>query len=258
MIERRRTHWELLLLVSWTTFAFSCGRPAAPSPPPAATLRPAPPPPPAAPSMRLAVNPRTIERGQPTTLRWQAENAGAVRIEPGIGDVPASGSRQVSPNSSVTYTATARGPGGTSTDTARVTVREPAPPPVARPEPPPSPNISVEDLFRRQILEIYFDYDSADIRSAQISRLQDNVRWLRDHPDVRFTLEGHCDERGSQAYNIGLGDQRANGVEEFIVSQGINESRMRTVSFGEERPQCNDETESCYQRNRRVEFTLIE
>jgi peptidoglycan-associated lipoprotein len=89
-----------------------------------------------------------------------------------------------------------------------------------------------------------------------MSRLQSNASWLKQNPNVRFTIEGHCDDRGSQEYNLALGDRRANAVKEYLVSQGIAESRMNVISYGEDRPVCREETEDCYQRNRRAEFVL--
>jgi peptidoglycan-associated lipoprotein len=116
--------------------------------------------------------------------------------------------------------------------------------------------VDITDLFRRNVQDILFDYDKADIRPDQVSRLQGNAAFLRDHPEVRFTVEGHCDERGSEEYNLGLGDRRANAVREYLVSQGLPAGRVNTVSFGEERPACRDQSEDCFQRNRRAGFTL--
>jgi len=246
----------LFILIFTTLFFVGCRRNTpAPPPPPPPPVQPAPPAP--APTITLEANPATVERGQSITLTWSSTNAGTVRIEPGIGDVSTSGNRQVSPASSVTYTAAATGPGGTATDTARVTVNAPAPPPERPPAPAPrAPTATVEDLFRRNVQEIYFDYDKADIRPDQMSKLQSSASWLRDNPNVRFSIEGHADERGSQEYNLALGDQRANAVKQYLASQGIPESRMTTISYGEERQQCSDQTEDCFQRNRRAAFTL--
>lgn len=227
---------------------------AAPTPAPPPPAAPAPPAP--APVITLRAEPGTIERGQSTTLRWEARNATTVRIEPALGDVGMSGNRQVSPASSVTYTATATGTGGTASDTARITVTVPPAPP-ATDAPPRAPNVRIEDLFAERVRTIYFDYDQADIRSDQTEILRANAQWLRDNPSVRFTIDGHCDERGSQEYNIGLGDRRANVVREFLKAQGVAENRISVASYGEERPVCTDETEDCFQRNRRAEFKIV-
>ncbi|PYS07639.1 MAG: flagellar motor protein MotB, partial [Acidobacteria bacterium] len=113
-----------LVVLTASLLAFGCKKQvaAAPPPPPPPPPPPVAPAPPAAPAITLRANPTTINRGQDTTLTWEAKNAANVRIEPGLGEVGATGNRSVSPASSVTYQATATGPGGTATDTARITV----------------------------------------------------------------------------------------------------------------------------------------
>jgi peptidoglycan-associated lipoprotein len=222
-----------------------------PPPPPATPATPAPP----APTITLRANPGTIDRGGSTTLQWTAQNAATVRIEPGVGEVNASGNRQVSPTSSVTYTATATGPGGTASDTARITVNAAA----AAETAPPIRNTAapdVQQLFSSNVQTIYFDYDKSEIRPDQMARLQANASWLKQNPGVHFTIEGHCDERGSQEYNLALGDRRANAIKDYLISQGIPENNMKVISYGEERPVCSEQSEDCYQRNRRAEFVL--
>ncbi len=241
----------LIILILTTIFALSCKKPIPPAPPPPPPPAPAPAPP--APSITLSAEPLTIERGQSLTLNWSATNAATVSIEPGLGTVPATGSRQVTPTSSVTYNATATGPGGTATDTARVTVNVP-PPPTAPPAPTPRPTATMDELFRDNVREVLFDYDKADIRPDQVSKLQDAASWLRANQNVRFSVEGHADERGSQEYNLALGDQRASAVKQFLAQQGVAENRINTISYGEERPQCSEQSEDCFQRNRRAAF----
>src|SRR5438552_916558 len=241
----------LLLLFLLMLFTFSCRKKAAvvqPPPPP-------PPPPPVAapaPTITLRANPATVDRGQPVTLAWEARNAANVQIDPGVGAVMATGNRMVNPASSVTYTAKATGPGGEATDTARVTVNVPPPPPPAPPTPPKPPDVSISELFRRNVQDILFDYDKSDIRPDQVSHLQANAAFFKEHSNVRFTIEGNTDERGSQEYNLGLGDRRANTVKEFLAMQGVSGSRVNTVSYGEERPVCHEQNEDCYQQNRRA------
>jgi peptidoglycan-associated lipoprotein len=188
-------------------------------------------------------------------LQWDAKNATSVQITPAIGTVSNNGTRTVNPTSSVTYTATATGPGGTMSDSARITVRVPSAAPAARNDTRPSPNVSLTDLFKQNIQTILFDYDKAEIRPDQVSRLQADAAWLKEHPGVKFTVEGHCDDRGSEEYNLGLGDRRANAVKEFLVKQGVPQAEITTISYGEEHPLCRDENEMCYQRNRRAAFT---
>ena len=243
MTSSRISRIGLAFLILSTLLILACRKP-----------QPPPPPPPAA--ATAPTQPATLDRGQSTTLTWETRNAGTVRIEPGIGEVPVNGNRQVSPTSSVTYTATATGPGGSATDTARITVNAPPPPPAAAEPPRPTVTADPLDAFRREVQDIFFDYDKADIRPSEMDKLRNAAAWLRQNANIRFTIEGHCDERGSEEYNLGLGDRRANAVREFLASQGIPAPRINTVSYGEERPQCRAETEDCFQMNRRAHFTV--
>jgi peptidoglycan-associated lipoprotein len=156
----------------------------------------------------------------------------------------------------VTYTASATGPGGTATDIARVTVNVPAAPAPDTTVPRRTSDLTSEQLFTQNVQDVFFDYDKADIRGDMLSVLQRNATWLKANANVRFTIEGHCDERGSEEYNIGLGDRRANAVREYLVSQGLPAARMNVVSYGEERPVCREETEQCFEKNRRAAFKL--
>lgn len=216
----------------------ACKKKVAPPPPP-------PPPPPAAPTASLSANPNTIEKGQSTTLTWETTNATDVSIDNGVGPVKASGSQQVTPAESTTYHLTAKGAGGTQDATTRVTVNAPAPPP-----PPPS-SATEEELFSQNVKDIYFDYDKYDIRGDQSAAVQADAQFLNQHPSVNFTIEGHCDERGSTEYNLALGDNRANAVKNALVSAGVNASRVKTISYGKEKPFCTESNEQCWQQNRR-------
>lgn len=270
MTEMRRSQSWLsmtLLLLLLTFGAFACKHPAAPPPPtPVAAVTPpvTPPPPVPAPTIALRADSVTITRGASTTLTWTATNAATVDIQPGIGQVPLTGSRSVSPASSVTYTATATAAGGrTAADTLRVTVNEPAPPPPPTVVPPrgpttvvPTPNLTTQQIFERDMQPISFDYDKSDIREDQKSKLQSAAAFLKMNPNVRVTVEGHADERGSEEYNLALGDRRANAVKLNLISQGIAESRLSSVSYGEERPLCSAQTEDCYAMNRRAQYRM--
>jgi peptidoglycan-associated lipoprotein len=253
MTTFRFKHVALLFVILTALLAVSCKKPAPPPPPaPAPIAAPVPPP---APTITLRADPATVNRGQAVTLTWQASNAATVQIDPGVGAVMATGNRMVNPTSSVTYTAKASGPGGEATDIARVTVNVAPPPPAAPPPAPKPPDVSVDELMRRNVQDVLFDYDKSDIRPSEVTKLQGNAAFFKQHPEVRFTIDGDADERGSQEYNLGLGDRRANTVKEFLVMQGVNANRMMTVSYGEERPVCHEQTEDCYQRNRRAGFT---
>ena len=194
------------------------------------------------------MSPDTVEKGQSATLSWQTSNASDVSID-GIGAVQASGSQQVSPGDSTTYHLVAKGSGGTQEATTRLTV---TPPPMVQAPPPPSP--SEEDLFGRAVKDVYFDYDKSDIRGDQQAAIQADAQFLSQHSNISFTIEGHCDSRGSTEYNLALGDQRASSVKSALVSAGVSANRIKTISYGKERPFCMDENEACWQQNRRGHF----
>ena len=104
-----------------------------------------------------------------------------------------------------------------------------------------------------------FDYDKATIRQDATRALRDDVGVIHDilanYPSQKLLIEGHCDERGSEEYNIALGDKRAEAAEEFLVTMGIPNAQLTIVSFGKDRPICTDKTELCWQRNRRAHVT---
>jgi peptidoglycan-associated lipoprotein len=223
-------------------------------------VTPAPPPPaapvtqaaPNKPTAKLSVDPPSIERGQSATLQWSTTDATSVTID-GIGNVAVSGSQQVHPAQSTTYRLSATGPGGTESATARVTVTNPPPAPPAVQQ---TRGPSEEELFAQEVKTIYFDYDKYDVREDQKAVLQGNANFLRAHPNTKLVIEGHCDERGSEEYNLGLGDRRANSLKEALGALGINGDRIRTLSYGKERPVCTDANEDCWQKNRRGQFVL--
>ena len=223
-------------------FLGACHKKQAPPPPP-------PPPPPPAPTASLTASPDTVDKGTSTTLTWQTSNATEVSIDNGVGTVQPNGSQQVSPSDSTTYTLTAKGDGGTQTATARVTVNTPPPPP-----PPAQPSMTDEQMFAQNIKDVYFDYDKSDVRGDQQSAIQADAAFLQQHPNITFTVEGHCDERGSTEYNLALGDNRASAVKNALVAAGISADRVKTVSYGKEKPFCTEHSEQCWQQNRRGHF----
>jgi peptidoglycan-associated lipoprotein len=154
----------------------------------------------------------------------------------------------VNPAASTTYHLTAKGSGGTQDATTRLTVTQ-APAPVTST---PSPN--EEDLFGQSVKDVYFDYDKSDLRGDQQSAVQQDAQFLGQHPDINFTVEGHCDSRGSTEYNLALGDQRASSVKAALVAAGVSANRVKTISYGKEKPFCMEENEACWQQNRRGHF----
>jgi len=145
----------------------------------------------------------------------------------------------------------------------------PATPPPA-PEPPPTREVApVEDEYSRMrkmatdeiermglLAEIHFDYDSADIREGDRQVLSRNADALKRFDFLRVTLEGHADERGTVEYNLALGERRAKAAYDYLVSLGVPAERLKTVSYGKEVPLCQQSSEDCWARNRRVHFAV--
>jgi len=230
---------------------------AAPPPPPPVVETPPPPPPPAAAARinTFTVEPASIQRGQAATLGWSVANATDINIDQGVGAVQANGNRQITPNNTTTYTLTARSAGGMDSRAVTVTVTAPPPPPPK----PPAPKITGLDMFNRDIAgggDALFDYDKSDIRpDAQqvLTRDADALkRIFAADPSFSVVLEGHCDERGSAEYNLGLGDRRSTAAKDFLVQLGVPADKIRGISYGKDRPVCTDANEGCYQRNRRA------
>ncbi|HET7214208.1 MAG TPA: peptidoglycan-associated lipoprotein Pal [Terriglobia bacterium] len=247
MRQKRRNLALLVGTLGVLMLAASCHKKAvAPPPPP-----PAPAAAPEQPTVNLTAVPSTIQSGQSVTLSWTSENATSLDLQPGVGAVQSSGSTSVSPTESTTYTLTAKGPGGEATSTARVTVTSAPPPPPAAP-----PAVSEQTLFEQNIKDAFFDYNKSDVRSDAQQALTADASFLKEHPSINFTIEGHCDERGSEEYNLGLGDRRANAAKSFLVNLGISASRITTISYGKDRPFCTDSNEDCWQKNRRAHLVM--
>ena len=140
----------------------------------------------------------------------------------------------------------------------------PAPPPPPRPEVAPVvdeyarlKSMSAEDIEKSGLLaEVYFDFDKADIREQDRALLSKNADALKRFDFLRITVEGHCDERGTVEYNLALGERRAKAAHDYLVSLGVPADRLKTVSYGKEVPACAQSNEECWQRNRRVHFTV--
>jgi peptidoglycan-associated lipoprotein len=220
------------------------------TPPSPKTEAPAPVYPTAAPTISLNATPSAIMKGQSTTLNWNASNATSVVIDNGIGTVESAGKREISPSVSTTYSAKAAGLGGSAVAEARVTVTTPAA------VTPSAPVLSDADCFSTSIKDAFFDYDSYEIRADARESLLNDARALNERANIRLSIEGHCDERGSEKYNLALGDRRANTAKEFLVNQGINGSRIDTTSYGEEQPFCEEHDEQCWQLNRRAHLAM--
>jgi peptidoglycan-associated lipoprotein len=130
----------------------------------------------------------------------------------------------------------------------------PPPPPAAQPAPPAAPSIvpgSAQDLKVNVGDTVHFEYNKYAVLEADKATLQRQAAWLAKWPNVKVTVEGHADERGTREYNIALGAKRATAVKEYLVSLGVSAARVDTVSYGKERPICTDSTEDCWSQNRR-------
>ena len=139
----------------------------------------------------------------------------------------------------------------------------PAPPRVSVPTPPVEakaapPTQSLSERLGREVQDAYFDFDRYHLREDAMVTLTSGARALKtifiDFPDTTVVIEGHCDERGSAEYNLGLGDRRASAVKNYLEQLGIPVHRLIRATYGKERPQCTEQTEECWQKNRRVHF----
>jgi peptidoglycan-associated lipoprotein len=137
--------------------------------------------------------------------------------------------------------------------------------PAAEPTKPRFPNAETRAKLNELLASIrdaYFDYDRHDLRPDAQAALQENAKSitaiLRDYPDYKLTIEGHADERGSAEYNLALGEARAQKAREFLVNIGLPGDQLRTVSYGKERQQCTEQTEECWQKNRRAHVVALE
>jgi peptidoglycan-associated lipoprotein len=218
----------------------------APAPPP-----PPPPPPPAAqPTASISASPNVIDRGQSTILNWKTTGATSASIS-GIGNVPSSGTQNVSPHDSTTFTITATGPGGNAEASAEVTVNREVPP-----APPATSSLTESELFEQQVKDVFFDYDRYNLQPADKTIIEQDASFLNKYPDIKIVIGGHCDDRGSEEYNIALGQNRAEAVRNALVADGIASSRIKVISYGKEKPFCTTDDDACWHENRRAHFKM--
>ncbi len=133
--------------------------------------------------------------------------------------------------------------------------------PTATPTPTPAPSQTARPPvpdFRAvpELQDIYFDFDKYDIRPADTRTLDANAAWLKSNPKHLVLIEGHADERGTNEYNLALGERRAKSTMNYLVSQGIQANRITIISYGEERPTCTEKSEGCWAKNRRSHFLV--
>jgi peptidoglycan-associated lipoprotein len=203
----------------------------------------------------FSAEPSTIEHGGSATLKWATSNASEASIDQGIGSVSTHGSRTIYPTNTTTYTLTVKGLGGSAEQTATVNVTTPPSPEKAAV----APSTTLSDRLSNDVKDAFFDYDKAGIREDARAALTKDADALKsifnDFADAAVMVEGHCDERGSEEYNLALGDRRATAAKEFLVQLGVSADKLKTISYGKDRPQCTEHDEACWQSNRRAHFS---
>ena len=214
--------------------------PAAPPPPPMAAP---------APTAEITATPAVVTSGDQVVLTWRTTDATSVSID-GIGDVPTAGVKTVTPTTSTSYHLVARGDGGSADATARVTIN---PPPAVVV---PTNTMSAEEEFRANVQDIFYDYDAYTVRADAQATLSRDASYLAGHPNVKLVIGGYCDERGSNEYNLALGQNRADAAKNALVTAGVAATRIRVISYGKEKPFCSESTEECWQQNRRAGFSM--
>ena len=207
----------------------------------------------APPTASITANPVAIDLGQSVVLNWRTTNSTSVEIE-GIGQVSVNGTQTVSPANSTNFHLVAKGDGGTTEASVRVTVRVPSVPSATTTT---TDDSAVTDAaFHAAVPDVFFDYDSFEVRADAETAIANAARYLTQHPSVKLLIGGYCDDRGSAEYNITLGENRANSAKTALVSAGVPASRIRVISYGKERQFCTEENEACWQQNRRAQFSI--
>jgi peptidoglycan-associated lipoprotein len=207
---------------------------------------------PEVPTATLTADPPAIDLGQSVVLNWRTENATSVTIE-GIGDVNPNGTQTVTPSTSTDFHLTAKNDTGSTDANVRVTVRVPVAPT--------APAITEGDMgsdaaFHQNVQDVFFDYDSYELRPDAATSTAQAATYLNAHPAIKVVIGGYCDDRGSAEYNLALGENRANAAKTALVAAGVSASRIRVISYGKEKQFCTEENESCWQQNRRGQFSL--
>ncbi len=112
----------------------------------------------------------------------------------------------------------------------------------------------IQPMQPKELKDIFFEFDRFDLSPEARATLADNAAWLESNTSVKVVIEGHCDERGTNEYNIALGDRRAKSAYNYLINLGIKADRLSTISYGEEKPECTEHAESCWAKNRRAHF----
>jgi len=249
MIAHRTTFWNKAALVATLALLAASGchkKQAAPSPAAMAPEASTPPP-----TASITADPAAIDLGQSVVLNWRTSNADSVSID-GIGEVAVNGTQTVSPSSSTNFHLVAKNGGGTTEANVRVTVRVPEVPSA----PADNSDMGTDAMFHAKVADIFFGYDSFDLTPEADTSITSAAAYLNAHPAIKILIGGYCDDRGSAEYNITLGENRANAAKTALVSAGVAGNRIRVVSYGKEKQFCSEQTESCWQQNRRDQFSI--
>lgn len=258
MLPNKRA-WLTLSAVLILGLSAGCKKKVAPPPPPPPPAAEAPPPAAKPVINYFTAEPSTVNSGQPSSLRWSVTDATSVSLNNDIGVVSPNGRRGVYPTATTTYHLTATGPGGTSEADATVTVSTPPPP---QPVAPAVAAPTAQEILAHQVQDVHFEYDKSEVIPSDQGTLQSDASALKQifqtDPNFIVTIEGHCDERGSAEYNLGLGDRRAAATKDALVALGVPGDKLKTITYGKERPICTEASEDCYQRNRRAHFAATQ
>jgi peptidoglycan-associated lipoprotein len=248
---RRASHLSSLALILLVA-ATGChkkdkGLPPTSALPPTAEAAPSP-------TASITADPAAIDLGQSVVLNWRSSNATVVTID-GIGQVNLNGTQTVSPANSTNFHLVAKGDGGMVEANVRVTVRQR---PVVTQEAPGVTTFPGGDAaaFRAAVQDVFFDYDSFDLRPDGQQATVAAAAYLVAHPNIRVLIGGYADERGSAEYNLALGENRANAAKTGLVNAGVAAARIRVISYGKEKQFCTEANETCWQENRRAQFTI--
>jgi peptidoglycan-associated lipoprotein len=241
---RNRILISVALLVALVTVA-GCKKKMAPLTAPTAPAVVVP-----APTAKLTASSTLVTAGDRVVLTWSTTNAATASIE-GLGDVPTSGVKTVTPAVSTSYQLIAKGAGGTVEASVRITVN--APPPVVAA---PVNTMSADEEFKANVQDIFFNYDKYDVSTEAQVTLASDAKYLMSHSTAKILIGGYCDERGSNEYNLALGQNRADSAKKYLIDAGVAASRIRIISYGKEKPFCTESTEACWQKNRRAGFSL--
>jgi len=216
----------------WEAKQVKAAPPPPPPPPPKPVVIPIPPPPPPAPTTSISAKPEYVYEGKCTTLSWSTQNATGVTIEPGVGAVGPSGTREVCPKDNTQYTITATNAGGSTKASTTVPV------------------------FHTTTLHINFDTDKADIRKADLPELQKAIDFVKMYTNTKVSVVGYTDSQGSDKYNLKLSERRAQAVVKYLVDNGHVKADMITAAGkGKADPIGDNKTKEGRFKNRRVEIS---